>query len=133
MQVPVSSCYAGSCHSSEGGIYCSSFGSVKRIDPFVNLRMSIGKGKPTRPVMIGRGLIHPGVHIRIEQTCIIDAAGMLVAVYPGVCWAGVNKFTHLFNVFVYRIPWTTFGIAFTNPNVARHTSRTLSPAAVPLA
>src|SRR6185369_10176117 len=76
---------------------------AERVFPLVNFGMPIGKGKPCCAAVVGGRLVHPGGDVRIEESCIIDAARMFVQKYPGLRRSGVNEFRPLLDVFVNRI------------------------------
>ena len=77
LDVPVF-CSPGSGNTVINGIHCSSSRRVERPRPFVDLGMTISKGEAGGPIVIGSRLVNPRGRVRVEEPCIIDAAGVLV-------------------------------------------------------
>src|SRR5882724_3320361 len=94
--------------------------------------MTISKGEAAGAIMIGCRLINPGVRMRIEQTSIVNAAGMLIAKDPSVGRPRKNELTRLLDVFVNGVPRTALGVAFANTDITGHAPGAFSPASVSL-
>src|SRR5882724_7793460 len=78
VQVLISSYYPSSRNTGKGGIHFLSASSAEGVYPFVNFGMTIGKSEARCPIMVGGRLVNPRCHVGIEETCVVDAARMLI-------------------------------------------------------
>src|SRR5205809_776288 len=71
--------------------------------------------------------------MRIEESCIIDAARMFIQKHPCIARPSIGEFTHFLDVLVKRIPTSAlFCITLTDANIAGHAPDTFWPTPVSL-
>src|SRR6266853_3642111 len=95
--------------------------------------MTISKGKTCRAIMVRGRLVNPGVCMRVEESCIIDAARVLIQKHPSVARPSIGEFARFLDVLVKPIPTSAFFcITLADANVAGHAPDAFAPAFVSL-
>src|SRR4051812_29346067 len=89
--------------------------------------MPIGKGETASAIVIsGRDVDHLVV-MWIEKARVIHAVWMFVDEHPGFGWSLEDEIGGLLDVLIDGIPWSLFGVAVTDADIAGNAARARLP------